>query len=1060
MVCCRSVFYVSLTQSQVYSNLSIYVDGVPPVGEMDVMTFFTGGSGDSAGYSMNVVPSMESNRGVVSFPSLSDAAEHPLVTAMLQNDLALNQWHDEYYNLQVTHGMMQVLWSEDTANHMDLNNVGLDSTVTTGTASPADDVHARHEEQRQDIAKHQETILRLAELAHARVAYIRSLYDCAASPLQFYERHIRPLADQLRLALTSFMDALALSTQPVPAELYQHDVTAALLLGNGSGGGVSDGTTSTTQTSTNPPLPGTAAAAATTEETDVAPVEAVVSPTLTLRKPALLELNGQRMPRRKAAWEQRRPMQKYNKVPHLAWGMPYNYVELRSSVDPRQAQVVTVAGGRAGAAIMLCGNVAIEHPTELHVRLPPLIGADTEHSSTSPFPGMPDLVRFPRDRISGVQWGLPLNPATGRHDVPPTPMSEYRLIPPDDVPADAIRHVALLEREFLVPVAEHNIQNDTVVKVVIKGFPSVTLYNEFINDRSRVSADIAAACLAQLDESTGLGCINMMEAFMNNDAAIATEADEDSIIDPFDGGSTADASSLLNDIFLAAGTATTTSSSSASHPHVNDADLDATVKGEEENNSTTGAAVVKQRRKNRKRATNRTTLCSKYVAEKQKITLQVQGRWLIPVWHLFESYGYIVRQKAIARRKLAVKFLSVDTLRKRAQEYVDTHLLGQMIDSISSTLNQDAAALSIMRTDHEQLVKPLSQPLRSYVIEELCKRGSPMYTAQWIQSHATTMRERGPCLTEAQHIQALDAYYWAHLATPRRPEYEKVLEFYRSAGLDVYLKKPYQRTGENRGRSSASGLLRTMRGVRARIYSGASPHVVETNDGQHVAKAAHPRQSKSKYNPGMLHPVAPQMDHAGPGNGPINLSYNFFFNEDDVAFDPSEIAAVREAAAAKSSAEAAATAAATTQEQAQPGTNADMAAVHPSGVVVPKAPVNRRRTLAGTAASSSSPKKALSSWFGDDDEDNEVDDEEDMRRRRAGTAKSTSSSSFTPVRIPQKPSSPTAATTTSEDVLGTKKMDSLLSGLWILNKKKPVPKPATAMLRDAGSPPPTKKVAI
>jgi len=807
-------------------------------------------------------------------------------------------------------------------------------------------------------------------------------------------------------------------------------------------------------------------------------VEPVVVPhtALPIQQPAVLELSGQRMPRRKAPGEQRRPMQQYNKVPHLAFGAAYNYVQFRAPVDPRQARVSV--GGCISSGVKLHGNVVKEEKDYYLIRLPPLPGANPEHSSTVVFPGMQDIFRFPRDRISIIQWALPLDPATGKHVVSPTPTDTYRLIFPDDVPEGDVLHVALIEREFLVPVIE-NLQNDQIVKVVVKGFPSVSAYNEFIQNKDCVPSDLMEACLPSINTNTCVGAfdVNLMravEAHVASNAAMTNNNNNNTstgvlfetsptlsnctdprtmtmLVDSIGtveqqfstvskqshldhdrtnhhnntndqlGGArkrrrytkkknqqqeSFDSSDTLLDIIqrvindyeqptvqpeqstMIVSTATATAAVGVSDDawmmsvlnqdgnETGDPLAHATLSISDQNNeialraaSNTIPATTQSdvpsigtqhqcnptemayqqssldiaRPNGPMRADEKSSIghhgavasdlsradvpltrstiasssssstssrmkrvCSKFHPDHQKVSLFIPARYLIPIWHLFESHGYIVRQKAIARRKLSVKFLSVDELQKQAEEYVDKQLVilsssstsvqqhavsscvGGMVSTPTNTTTVTATTASL----HEKMVQPLCQPLRSFVIQELCKRGSPMYTEEWIQAHKAHMRTRGPSLTPEQHIQALNAYYWARMATPHLPEYdayEQVIDFYKSAGLDVYLKKPYQRTGENRGRSSASGLLRTMRGIRARLYSAASPHVIEKEDGVQVAKAPHPRQSKSKYNPGILQPAIPLMDTTSAGNKPINLLYNFTFNEDEPVFDPAHL---------------------------------------------------------------------------------------------------------------------------------------------------------------------------
>jgi hypothetical protein len=103
-------------------------------------------------------------------------------------------------------------------------------------------------------------------------------------------------------------------------------------------------------------------------------------------------------------------------------------------------------------------------------------------------------------------------------------------------------------------------------------------------------------------------------------------------------------------------------------------------------------------------------------------------------------------------------------------------------------------------------------------------------------------------ITRAQLEHISDAYFWHYLAphSLRVNEYKSaLLDVYTYQGLYATLVFPHYSTGQHRGRSSASGLLRPSLHKTPQL---PSPYVLATAQGEY-AISAHQRRTREAKPP-------------------------------------------------------------------------------------------------------------------------------------------------------------------------------------------------------------------
>jgi hypothetical protein len=459
--------------------------------------------------------------------------------------------------------------------------------------------------------------------------------------------------------------------------------------------------------------------------------------TSTLPTPSLLNMKGQQASTcRRSARIASRQIQKMRPVPHLAWGAPYNVIAFSAPYDPRK----DCHKKRDDAVYALQGNVVKETEKDLHIRL----GVSGQHLL---FPGMHDIVRFPKDQITVERWFC--------HEVPQTPKDVYNLVADEN---------KIKEREFVTLAEPDEIQNKAV-KMCLATFESLAQYQ---------------ASLDNMESKLGRGECRHLDQW--------------------------------------AGT-TTTTTFAGFFPR-------------DTRSSSPSGIIMKD-----------------YSLERGRVQWLVPTSLVLPVWRLFSDEGYVVRQRMYVCRKLAIVLRKKAQLEQDASSLVDACLSHRLPEPLPEDLawwkdvficGGDDANNKDDETRLCQQVEHLPQPLRSYVIRHIVQRGlSPRhYNQEWLEVKGDQLLyDRGPKLTPTQYRQLADAYYWTYIHDPPQPEYKMVIDFYRQHGMDIYLKKPYLRSGEHRGRSSRSGKLRVMRGVRATIYNKLpSVHVAKTETGDLVAK--------------------------------------------------------------------------------------------------------------------------------------------------------------------------------------------------------------------------------
>lgn len=229
-------------------------------------------------------------------------------------------------------------------------------------------------------------------------------------------------------------------------------------------------------------------------------------------------------------------------------------------------------------------------------------------------------------------------------------------------------------------------------------------------------------------------------------------------------------------------------------------------------------------------------------------------------FRVYDEMAYLVRKSLTERslyvrddlhreRALTIEHVRPETFRTWAGRLVDKWL--RCDPDISDT----------------RMMLSCLQPLRSYVIRELSERGQrgerpTIFTPQYLRTFANVLFDQGPVtLSMSQAAQLLDAYYWVHLAMHRPTDndevrcYRSVLDFYAQCGFEARLKKPHDRTGANRGKTTASGLPRIYGTPDARLGHNflKSRHIIIGPNCQPVAFSSTPPRHNASKKPLVVH---------------------------------------------------------------------------------------------------------------------------------------------------------------------------------------------------------------
>lgn len=198
---------------------------------------------------------------------------------------------------------------------------------------------------------------------------------------------------------------------------------------------------------------------------------------------------------------------------------------------------------------------------------------------------------------------------------------------------------------------------------------------------------------------------------------------------------------------------------------------------------------------------------------------------------LFKQHNHYVKVMNIKHRALDIYFTTVAEFKKQAKELVDRKLIQEKVPI-------------------KDWIKDVKAPLWTFVMYELNARKVRGFEDAKLQQFKKVMYNRGPALTWEQMVQLWDAYYWVHLAPEKRPEFQTVIDWYKEHGRYPVLKKPYERTGYNSGRT-CRGKCRNFRGpkmekYRQRIWE--SPWCKPDENQQFVPKPRRMRGGKRMHD--------------------------------------------------------------------------------------------------------------------------------------------------------------------------------------------------------------------
>lgn len=423
---------------------------------------------------------------------------------------------------------------------------------------------------------------------------------------------------------------------------------------------------------------------------------------------------------------------------HFAWTAPFNVISFTLLSDPRLQQT---EGGILSSSSASCdgdvrlkvyhfiGNVLQEQQDSLLVRLPTLT-ADDSFIGPLLFPGHKQPFKIPKRLMSNLEWTLPLDLFTNLHSVPTTPSTAYNVV----VSSASMykKNGAGTKRSSQIQdreflIPSEQFSKDEMFSVNIKGFDCRSSFNNFLIEQ-------------------------------NLEGLIVPMSDTDW----------------------------------------------------------------------------RTSFDDK----KQKVLLKMSGSAILAAWNPFETAGYSFRQRVVAKKRLTVRHFGNEELTQQARRIVDDETINyckmnitsvdaplfvvehfathrddvevsdcdgnnaedkMLVDAATGAACQSASVSETGKTkfnvdmmDLRRIMRNLSQPVWSFVAEQLCLRGSNVFSRVQMDAllAAGSLFTCGPPLTEEQHLQIVDAYYWSHIAPEKRLEFLPVVEAYQNAGVNICLKKP------------------------------------------------------------------------------------------------------------------------------------------------------------------------------------------------------------------------------------------------------------------------------
>ena len=238
------------------------------------------------------------------------------------------------------------------------------------------------------------------------------------------------------------------------------------------------------------------------------------------------------------------------------------------------------------------------------------------------------------------------------------------------------------------------------------------------------------------------------------------------------------------------------------------------------------------------------------VNQTSSVTMTVPARWILPIHMAFEDLDFYVENELFVPRKWQLRTFDHNELLEIAKVELE-----RLYDENMKVCKQ----ASVISTYHKKLAGEFPHPLATFIRIVLNRLyDSPMYTTQWFQKNSPHLFTRCGAITRAQQEQIADAYFWCYLAphAQRIPEYKTtILDIYSFQGVHSTLVFPHHATGQHRGRSSASGLLRPSK----KLPQLPSKHVAATPQGE-TAISRHTRQASRRKNKAAVNIIIPALE--------------------------------------------------------------------------------------------------------------------------------------------------------------------------------------------------------
>lgn len=212
---------------------------------------------------------------------------------------------------------------------------------------------------------------------------------------------------------------------------------------------------------------------------------------------------------------------------------------------------------------------------------------------------------------------------------------------------------------------------------------------------------------------------------------------------------------------------------------------------------------------------------------------------LVAEHHISKYYEKITGERVLAM-DATITGTNLRQLNKKITKQEQNNMRNQVYDWYKQDLNRV-----------EILLASLQQPVKSVCITLFVKHNvtitKSMDNSMYMLKNASVIYDKGPELSAQQIEQALDAFYWVHLAPPclRIPHLHVILKYYQDHGVNIRLKNVHQTSGKHRGRSSSSGNLRKFNPSALQKRQLPSIHLDQENE---KAKKIHERPSNSMYN--------------------------------------------------------------------------------------------------------------------------------------------------------------------------------------------------------------------